>query len=1256
MKYENQILDAIETIVDKRVDTAKYDKTIQATILNVENAAIGKYKVQWQDSIFYAYSISAEINYNPGSEVYILVPENDMSRNKTILGSVNGLGQTYISTPETGSSFETIGSNCIENNESFELCSYDSSENQIYMLYNKTSGINLVNLNETSVETYIKNASSILLAMTVKTDLPIAQQIGGVYGITYELAFMNNSVEETTFKEYTLDVNQFEGNPYVMNNPTKQQIKFDIDTENFLYINKIYLFCRDFPNSRQSDDEFYPNDIFISNLELYASKDLSVTDLESYVLSFNTPQGVYFDTGDSPTSTRLIEAQIKVKGKDLGQEAQNLPYYWFIEDNSVTTVSDYYYSYGGQGWKCLNNKVEAVDEATNTSVIRWVPASYQYLVAKSDCKVKETKYKCIVIYNNIVLSKTFTIIDYSSVYDITISSDQGTEFYYDIGDPTLTCSITMNQQALDPSLCRFQWAMVDSNDIFSFLLETVSENNRYHTAVTNYTNLLQQIAEEEVYAAASQDQLNEYLSVIKACNAETRIESNHIYHLQVNTISNYSTYKCSVYYNEIYIGTASITISNDLTKNQGYTVVIDNSSQLFKYNIDGVAPTSKSLDNPQTLMPLSCTMYNALGQSINDDVMSNCTIEWMFPAENSLLILPSEYDYDIVENYKVIKNKNLSQITYEIQDKYNVNYTNNNIRLKIKYKDIILVAETDFTFSKEGNLSISGTDIVCKIVPNSMEIDNTNFIPMILNGQLNFAVNPNINQQKWFNVEVWKNGNRIYNNYTSGSSSDNQDVEIKWEILKNSYADGYVDVSDISVTEDGSFTYLSYHATGISPANIIKATVVYNNIAYYATLPLITATTESGYGISLNNSGFNKVIYNINQKNPQYNDAKPFELKVTEIINGNIENITLLTKTHSVTYEWQIKGNKYNVLNHTLTAYEYLLKNEEIKNILYCSPIDSYDGQCVNIGLECLIRNINNQIVAKIHIPIHFYLQYQNKNKIEKWSGNALYLNENNYDIALAPEVGIGYYDDETGLSGTFIGDVKQENDEESQSGFFVYSNGIRSAFYDAKHGYSIIGKKNSGKFLIDPIEDKAMLFSHSYWKNYLSNGIPTSYENNNLNGQGILIDLNNALIKHGNGKFLLDSNGYTGKAMLNEGTISGFNIYSNELTNTNGTVHLESTGTLRGPNWTILGTNGYATFDNIKITSNGSSAAATDKLIEIGNFSLQKNGYTTIAHGNIRGNLTANENDLTIIDDIGRTYTIKQYIQKIIDENNISI
>ena len=86
--YENNIIDAIEKIVNNAVTNAGYDKTIKATIIECIDQTIGKFKVKYQDSTFYAYATSSEVTYTRGSEVYILIPGSDSGRDKTILGTV----------------------------------------------------------------------------------------------------------------------------------------------------------------------------------------------------------------------------------------------------------------------------------------------------------------------------------------------------------------------------------------------------------------------------------------------------------------------------------------------------------------------------------------------------------------------------------------------------------------------------------------------------------------------------------------------------------------------------------------------------------------------------------------------------------------------------------------------------------------------------------------------------------------------------------------------------------------------------------------------------------------------------------------------------------------------------------------------------------------------------------------------------------------------------------------------------------------
>ena len=82
------IFGAIDTIIDKKLREAKYDSTISAKIIKVLDSNLGRYEVQYQDAKFTALSVGGGA-YQVNDYVYVLVPTNDFSRDKYILGLSN---------------------------------------------------------------------------------------------------------------------------------------------------------------------------------------------------------------------------------------------------------------------------------------------------------------------------------------------------------------------------------------------------------------------------------------------------------------------------------------------------------------------------------------------------------------------------------------------------------------------------------------------------------------------------------------------------------------------------------------------------------------------------------------------------------------------------------------------------------------------------------------------------------------------------------------------------------------------------------------------------------------------------------------------------------------------------------------------------------------------------------------------------------------------------------------------------------------
>ena len=318
--YENNIIDAIEKIVNNAVANAGYDKTIKATIIECIDQTIGKFKVKYQDSTFYAYATSSEVTYTRGSEVYILIPGNDSGRDKTILGTVKKLGADYAVAPEGDEAYETVGNNILHSSSTFELCSYETIEK---ILYQRGGSNNQISLDETAATRYFTKSSALICGAIFKTTIPGQQQYRGNYGISFELMFTDNATGKNVLRNYVLDVNQMTGNPYAIKNETRQYGVFDIDGANFQYVNKISLFCYDFPY--QEDNQ--PNDIFIKDIDFCGAVPMGSEALSGCALTFITPQGIYFDNTDLDSATRDIQTQVRVKGKVIDKNSQMLEYY-----------------------------------------------------------------------------------------------------------------------------------------------------------------------------------------------------------------------------------------------------------------------------------------------------------------------------------------------------------------------------------------------------------------------------------------------------------------------------------------------------------------------------------------------------------------------------------------------------------------------------------------------------------------------------------------------------------------------------------------------------------------------------------------------------------------------------------------------------------------------------------------------------------------------------------------------------------------
>lgn len=1061
--YEETLCQAMQLIAENAVKNAGYDRTIQATIISCEDKTTGCYKVQYQDNIFLAYSADTKVKYTKGNLVYILIPNSNFDNNKTILGSVTKMGSDYIDVTDEKDQYEIIGNNICQQNKEFKLSTYQTA---VKVLYDVETSIDELGLSEFDAREYLSSATYLMLTASIKTSIAASQRYLGNYGLLVEAEFKDNTGTDTIVsKSYILDVNAMTGNPYKYIQTSPQYNFYIANGANFKRFTKISLFVKDFPEQKKSE-EILPEDydITISNIGIYAAKK-NEADNNGYSVSFSVPQGLYFN--EKQTDDKHIIAIAKAKNVALTAESASMSYYWFIQDNSIGLDSPDYCLYGGRGWKCLNQ----YNTLSNDPITKeWLPASAEYVLSFNDAKLYDNQLKVVILYNDITLSNTISIKNYAAKHQVSINSDT-TQFYFDNGSTKLTCNVT-NAEGL---ALTYHWVKYEP-DGSSTLIDT-------------HTNSIQ-------------------------VNASDIVES--------------AKYECTVYYEDELYGTAAITLYNSLTMEGSYHIEIENGTQVFKYNEDGVSPASSSLAQPQKLKDLKIILYDNLGNQIGDSIVSQCPIEWKVPTTNSMLNIANvNPDITIEKNEDYDLYKNNANLKIGIASIYNYNNTNNNIEARLIYNGIRLTASTNFIFIKEGEVGSNGTNIVCRIIPDT--IDNNYSFPVCIYFK-DQHIYPNFNSISGdipkFKALLFENGEEITYD------------KVEWSFLTNNYGrtSAGIKIEDPTFYSVDSIGRISCRLiSDEEPANILQAKVTYKNNIYYATLPLITIELKSNYNAVLSD-GFYYAEYNNSGNNAKYDSSAPFKFTILD----NDKDISL---ADDMTYTYGVIGSYYNNGNWITQRHLTLSEANLDKNKKLVKPSLTYQDETLNNAIWCIVKK-NNVDIIYFHIPVHFYLNRHGFANLNDWNGNGIELNSDGGYI-LTPQVGAGKKDANNRFTGLLMGEVKESGTAKSEVGLFGFINGLRSIFLDAETGTAEFGIAGGGQIRIDPSTGEAVIESGDFQEKDSTHA-----------GSGMQINLSTPEIRFGSGKFHVDKNGIltaqdvniTGGVTIETDKINvGDNIYSGQ-------------------------------------------------------------------------------------------------------------
>lgn len=1076
-EMNNILYDAMEKVATAAVEAAPYDRTVRATILSCEDESIAKYKVRYQDAIFYAYGSTSNVTFSAGTEVYVLIPNGNSAGNRTILGSVEKLGTNYVSMVNNDVLYIPVGSNAINTSASFSLSSYKTEEVILYRKVPVNEDDNKLIIDNDLLKKSLADTEYIRIGANFTTSIEQKQQGGtGNFGIRFKIKLLKNDgsrergIDDANCISrdyYIIDINDLSNNPYSLSDLTQNK-EFEIDGKNFLEIEEVAIFSRDFP---YQDSESIIQDISIGNIQALAIKKIDEASTGGAWMVITAPAGPYFDSTHQAESSKKLETTVYVGGKVVNPNSQKIDYYWFVEDVRVNSkwedkdfYKTHYCSFGGDGWKCLNDyNIIKGKEENDPEVIEWVSGDSYLTIKKQDVAAKEIRYKCVAVYNNLKLNYEILVHNYSSPYTVEVTSTSGDLFYFSSGMTDLACTVTSTPSGI----IKYIWGLVDYR------------KNEYYFPNGGYTL------------------------------TSGKVRGNEIKELPIAEItpSSSSIYKCSVFkYNETLptqdkyqlLGIGSITLTNSSEKTGQHTLIIKDGSQVFKYNENGVAPNENPDGTPFMPEPLSFILYDTMGKEIEHRFLNN-EFYWFLPMENTLLEFPGWADYPDKEEVTIddqlyIKVKGREPLSYTIAKRYNCNYTNNTIQLEVHYQGAVFKSATNFSFIKEGEDGTNGTDYYFRIVPNLKDYSGypllavaskegaTNNLKFYSNGQYlqGYSLYDAV-KGDFLTTELWENGKDITDEVKI--AIENGNAELKWEVLKNNYKK---EVNENNRSVEVKFTDPSYlkYAKGSenqtdnkmfwqrrtlgennlttsvdlwyilgdgsnwfngnpsingqinSSALVIKATLTYNNTTFLATYPLnwlILNPNYSNYTFNIK-GGCKYIVYASDGTRPQY-ATDPFRVHVYKKVGDET-----IEDTDNCTYEWDVYGylnvlekdreedrSTWRWIDEKQEGFFYqadTIKNgtidEEIKGSQIISPPNSYNGHCVNYIVQCIIKK-GSHVIAVLQMPIHMMLNRYGHAALNSWDGNSISIDANGNGVILAPQVGAGRKEEDNSFTGVLM-------------------------------------------------------------------------------------------------------------------------------------------------------------------------------------------------------------------------------------------
>ena len=1114
----NQLLDAMELIADRKVAAAKYDKTIQATIVSCVDAQTGKYKIKYQGNIFYAYSNDTSTTLNDGISVYVNVPESDFSKVKTIIGTVANKGNLSSSIITEKQRYDEIGIDCIVDNKLKQPIKINNSKidaNGCMLLYSKTGG-----------KTYINEAISEVLQNEFALNVNIGNSflLRGTFATSIENSIADKEYfirvqckcvtpEESTepiYTEYVLSSKDMYGNPLMYSIPVTQTRYFRFSEE----LEEIYSISIGIKNFEDEDV------LSVKELELIPCRFLEDNDITSRNLRIKRPWGTQFT---DEKNTLLAEVELVENGKIVTLDAKRVSYLWFIEQPDATDSQDKV----GTGWKLLSTT-----DGTKP----------QFTYSKDLFPQSSRRIKCVLNYQLEDEEGNNSSATYNAVSCFYCQHPKYEDKYF-----TIEKSNTKDDDFTAATSHYFS----SGGESIYLKGSSIAADKRY-TVVWVY-----------------QDVNGDYViqdNITYTDETTGALVTTNIIYVQAALLKNISREYVACFYdtNGNFVGQQKFIIGFTNAENLDYDVNIINGDITYMYNEYGLAPTAVSLEAKVTIKEITLSLLdkktsnlifaNTIAGNVKDNII------WYLTAEDKDRLI------DFTDIEKDSSGKPLTTtiggveyvyaqgptLSYTLKEKYNSKANSNDILVKIVYNNTTIWGTTHIQCWKVGDPGA---------VRGSYYIDILEVNPYEVNGAIEYK---KLNEQNYFNAfryyagenqfvsesiflqtRVWDGQSWLKENEFSVSfeilnklpeiySAKEKNVlntlikncvpcpntktiyEIEPKIIKNlTYSDG-------KVLLDGMFS--------LAQLVRVKITMTINNEEknYYKTIPIAviieakanaydqgTVRTDDDRHLQIvDNSGFKYVKFDSAGNNPIYDSNSPFEI-------GFIEKDKTLFQDDLNNYniKWECVNQAYTVTpqekNNFVINDLGLLRGEVVKKNGYINPyqftvsvnsrINISDYMLYYAGIICkitdnkLVANSNviyepissdtteditstktsksEDFIGYVYFPIDIYKSYLDNAVVNGWDGHMLDMgtDANGHSYLMSNMIGAGSKDKSNKFCGVLMGQIVSthgDNAAKSETGIMAYGGGNRTFFLDADTGTAMFGQGDNSCIKVIPGDD----------------------------------------------------------------------------------------------------------------------------------------------------------------------------------------